>query len=320
MSTKLKNIITELKKVSLLLLLILVCTPISTSAITVGPVKLEYTADPGTKIEGELYIKNEETIEKTFYPSVDGFTEQNGAKVFNHDGLIQDWFKTNQSVTLKPGDGVKVPYTIEVPVDAPAGGQFAVVWWGTVPKNASSTEGSQSVSIQTRAGILVYINVNGDVVEKAEVTHLFKNISDRMFFDRTVAFPYSITNSGTVYIKPKGEITVTSIFGSEVAKLPINQKGFQILPNSYRDFGDSVWKANLTSVGFYKVNFKLEYGIKNTVYEKTNWIVVLPIKTVSIGILALLVLWFFFRSYNKWLVSRYVHEHEEQNHKDTHTE
>jgi hypothetical protein len=318
MSNTYVNTISKLQKVALALLFVFACIPTYSSAITVGPVKLEYTADPGTTIEGEMFIKNEETVEKTFYPSVDGFTEQNGEKVFNNDGLIQDWFSTNQSVTLKPGDGVKVPYTIQVPADAPAGGQFAVVWWGTTPKNATSTEGSQSVSIQTRAGILVYINVNGDVVEKAEVTHLFKDIKDRFFFGRTVSFPYSINNTGTVYIKPKGAITVTSIFGSEVANLPINQKGFQILPNSYRDFGDSVWKTELTSIGVYKVNFKLEYGLKNTVYEKTNWIVVLPIKTISVIVLGLLVLWFFFRSYNKWLVSRYVHTHEDN--QNTHTQ
>lgn len=285
-----------------------ICLPYSTQAVTVGPVKLEYSADPGTVIAGELYIKNEETAEKTLYPSVDQFTEQDGEKIFQEDqGLISEWLKTKESITLKPGESVKVPYTIEIPENAPPGGQFAVIWWGSVPPKKAKD--AQDVSIQTRAGILVYLNVNGNIVEGAKIKSFDTQDSKTLFTATPVAFTMAIANEGNVYIKPKGSIKITSIFGTVVSELPLNPKGLQILPNSFRTFSEYKWNGSNFSIGPYKAEATLVYGTKQEQSTSTKWIWVLPIKMISIIVVSLIVLFIllttFFRMYNRWLLKQF---------------
>ena len=52
--------------------------PMLTQALTVGPVKLEYSVQPGDTVPGEMIVQNEENIERTFYPSSERFIEVNG--------------------------------------------------------------------------------------------------------------------------------------------------------------------------------------------------------------------------------------------------
>jgi hypothetical protein len=284
------------------------CFPLTTHAVTVGPVKLEYSADPGTVIAGDLYIKNEETTEKTLYPSVDQFTEQDGQKVFQEDqGLISYWLKTKESVTLKPGESTKVPYSIEIPKDAPPGGQFAVIWWGSVPPKKEKD--TQDVSIQTRAGILVYLNVSGNIIEGAKIKSFDAQDGKTLFASTPVTFSMAIANEGNVYIKPKGSIKITSIFGNTVAELPLNPKGLQILPNSFRTFSEYKWDGSIVSIGPYKTEATLIYGAKQDQLVSSKWIWILPIKMISVIVVTLLILFIllitFFRMYNRWLLKQF---------------
>lgn len=295
--------------VSILAVFLFFVIPLPVSAITVGPIKLEYSIDPGAIVNGEMYIKNEDTVKKTFYPNIELFTEQNGQKVFlKEHSLVGDWLKTESSLTLDAGQGKKIPFSITVPADAPPGGQFAVIWWGNVSPH--STANSEEVSIQTRAGILVYLNINGDVKESATMN--FNTTDDkRFFFDRDVSFVYEVKNEGNTYIKPTGSVKIKSVFGGIVTELPVNPKQLQILPNSFRNFGDTNWHAPYFSFGLYKAETNLFYGSKTASVVGSKWFVLLPLRMLSTVILILFVLIFglmaFFKFYNKWLIKKYTH-------------
>ncbi len=158
--------------------------PKNADAITVGPVKLEYSVNPGDTVTGEMFIKNEEKEDRIFYPSLDRFTEQNGNKVFTKDkNLLADWFHTDASVTLKSGEDKKVPFQLIVPAYAPPGGEFAVIWWGTNPPT-SATSSEQQVSIQTRAGILMYVNVSGKINNAASIFFARYGLWQKRFLGR----------------------------------------------------------------------------------------------------------------------------------------
>jgi len=289
-------------------LAIFLVLPLPTHAITVGPAKLEYSVNPGDVITGKMYLKNEEGDTKTFYPTVDKFTEQNGIKNFIKDqSLIAEWLSTDSSVTLAPGKDKDIPFTLTIPKNAPPGGQFAVVWWGT---NPPGTDATKQVSIQTRAGILVYINVSGDIKESAKISNFTTEGNKTVFLNNIVPFGMVIANDGNVYIKPHGEIKVTSLFGKTQAVLPINAKGFQILPESTRSFGeDMIWTAGSFFIGPYKVTATVVYGDSNTTITQSFWIWMFPIKTFLIiigSLLALIIiLRIFFKRYNRWLIQKY---------------
>jgi hypothetical protein len=283
--------------------------PVSASAITVGPVKLEYSLDPGTTVSGKMYIKNEELDTKIFYPSVERFTEQNGEKQFiKGDSLIADWLKIVPSVKLDAGKDAEVPFSLVIPKNAPPGGQFAVVWWSTSPPVSTNT---QQVSIQSRAGILVYVNVSGKVVENTTITKFDTVNENRIFGDNIVPFYLKISNAGNVYVKPVGKITISSVFGKVKDTVIVNEKKYQILPNSYRVFSDMIWSGHGFYIGPYKITAAVSYNDKtSTVLYSSFWIWIFPWKIILITlgaiIIMLAIMFTFFKYYNNWLIKKYT--------------
>ncbi len=303
----------------LVLLCALLCflfLPHKAGAVTVGPVKLEYSTDPGKTLTGNLFIKNEERVTKTFYPSVDEFTEVNGEKAFlKEKGLIEEWLTTVPSVTLKPDESQEVPYTINIPKNAPPGGQFAVIWWSTNPPvNSTSSESQPQLSIETRAGVLVYLNISGNIVEQASIPSFDTEKSKSIFGTAKVPFYITMANEGNVYIKPKGSVKVRSIFGHIVEELPLNPKGLQILPKSKRVLTDAVWTGSLLTIGPYKAEVTAQYGASQKEIIATKWVWVLPwvlIVSVVGGLIILFILFtIFFRMYNRWLLNKYTNRGE----------
>jgi hypothetical protein len=284
--------------------------------VTVGPTKLEHTVDPGASVSGQLFLKNDEESSVVFYPAFETFTEDNGEKHFiSDDSPILSWINVPASVPLEAGQETKVPYTINVPKDAPPGGHFAVIWWGTTPPvSASSTE---QVSVRVRAGILVYINVNGKIIEQTTITQFDTDGSQRWFEGAPVNTVLALANQGNVYVKPTGQVTMASIWGRSVAALPLNQKGLQILPESKRTFGElSFSELNWWLIGPYKVAANVHYG-SNNVVDSAFWIWIIPWKALLILAAILLIVfgggWWGVRRYNHWLLNKFQQQAKPEN-------
>jgi hypothetical protein len=277
--------------------------PLFSHAVTVGPAKIEQTIDPGTTLNGELFLKNEENAQKTFYPTFEKFTEQNGIKQFVKDeSLLASWITTEPSVTLEPGQDRRIPYTINIPTDAPPGGHFAVIWWSTTPPGATST---QQVAIQTRAGILVYINITGDLREAAVLKSFTTEKNKKIFSSAKIPLEYTIANEGNSYIKPQGNIIIKSIFGTEKGTIAINDKGLQILPQSYRTFSGKVWEGSGLYIGPYKAQAVITYGgLNDKQITQEIWFWIMPWKTITIAIVVIILGALGIRKYNMWLINK----------------
>jgi hypothetical protein len=98
-----------LRKGILLLVLLL---PVSASALTLSPTKIEVAVDPGQQAIGEIELFNEEQTEKTFYLSYENFEPrgETGSPYFvgGGDGLAT-WITTDESITLKSWRTSKCP-------------------------------------------------------------------------------------------------------------------------------------------------------------------------------------------------------------------
>ncbi len=283
-------------------------SPSRVEAITVGPAKLEYNIEPGTVIKGEMYLKNEEKERKTFYPTYEKFTEPvGGQKVFSKDrSTLSLWIKTEQSVTLESGADIKIPFTIEVPADAPPGGHFAIVWWSTSPPVES---GETQVSIVTRAGILVYLNVAGEVKGDAHISS-WNTLNEKNLFwsnPSPLALTLAIKNEMNIYIKPAGEIKITNIFGQTRETIPLNPKSLQILPQSIRNMDGLALVSDGFMFGPYKVSANLSYA-EDKADTATFWIWVLPLKMLVILLVIILFILFglprILRRYNERIIAQ----------------
>lgn len=294
-----------MNKLVFLLLIGLFCFPIIfpiiIEAITVGPVKLEISVDPGDIATGELFLMNDGEQTQTFYPVFETFIEENGVKKFITDTKsdLANWFDLPSSVTLNSQGQKNIPFTLRIPNNASPGGHFAVIWWSTASPEKLETK---QVSIVTRAGILVYLRVSGDIKEEATVSDF--NTNKKIYWNPPVNFSITLENSGNVYLKPVGTLLVKNIFGATKGEILINQKTSLILPQSKKTFTDS-WIFTGFTFGPYRANLDLVYGESQYHIQKTVWFFILPLKITFIIFGIILAVFVIIPQYNKWLIRKY---------------
>ncbi|MFH1346976.1 MAG: hypothetical protein ABIH10_01865 [Spirochaetota bacterium] len=284
--------------------------PACSHAVTVGPAKIEYKVDPGQTISDKLFIVNDGQETRTFYAEFEKFTEIGGQKKFlpSEPAELAEWFKMEESATLKAGEQKEILFTVEVPENAPPGGHFAVIWWGT------ASPGKNQVSIVTRAGILVFLQVSGEINEKGEIVEF--SLTKGNFFTLKLPedFAVNFKNQGNTYLKPLGEITVKNIFGSAIADFNVNGKERIIFPDNEQllDIAKKFGKPPF-AFGFYKAELSLRWGEKESNGLKSIWFFVFPWKTVFVVIIILAGLFLLatkgVKKYNQWILEKYTKNH-----------
>jgi hypothetical protein len=279
-------------------------------AITVGPAKIEYKANPGEKINDRLVIINDSQTNQTFYAAFEKFTEVNGEKKFlpSEPTALSEWFKMEKTVTLKPGEQKNIPFTIDIPENAPPGGHFAVIWWGTAPND------SKQVSIVTRAGILVYLEVSGEINEKGSVTAFSLPYNKKIVFELPNDFIVNFKNEGNTYLKPKGEITIRNLFNNKIAAYKVNNKERIIFPNNSQILNIAPqFTETPFALGLYKATLALSWGEKDNHFNKTFNFIVFPWKTILVAFIILLITFLIFfkgiRKYNQWIINKALESH-----------
>lgn len=293
-------------------------------ALTVGPPKFEFSADPGDVLTGYINMRNETDSTETWYSSFETFTVRGeyGEPVFSgkREGAAT-WIKTDPSqVTLGPGERTTIPFTINVPKDADPGGHYVAIFLGTVPPEAGGT----GVSVVSHMVILVILDVSGKVVVSGEVLNF--QADKKVFNYLPASFIFKLKNTGTVHLKPQGDITIKNMFGKTTEILAVNQTGYNVLPNSEREFSvnwepkdiiekEGFWAGFLKEridlkFGYYKALLNLEFGPegkKETAQASLGfWILPWRILLLSILILAviLLVATKGIQKYNRWIIAK----------------
>ncbi len=214
----------------------------SAQALTVSPVRLEVTVDPGATYQGETILKNEQKDQRTFYSSLENFEARGdtGTPYFipGKDGLAGWIGGVPESVTLQPGEKRSLPFAITVPADAKPGGYFAAILWNDTPPAPSA---AGQVAIGAKVGSLVLLRVSGEVEENGGISAFSSSDGSAVFNSLPVSLTWRFQNSGGDRVKPEGTIRITNTLGMLVAELPANPTKGNILPGSTRKF-DVVWQ------------------------------------------------------------------------------
>lgn len=209
-------------------------------ALTVSPARLEITGDPGTTLNGEIDIFNEQEGSRTFFSSLENFepSGDSGAPHFigANDGLAT-WIKTEEMIVLQSGEHKKIPFSITIPKDAEPGGQFAAIFWGSQPVGSQS---GGEVSIGGKIGVLVLLRVSGYVPEGGGLLDFTTKDNHRFFTSLPVVFNYRLNNTGGDRIVPLGDIKIKNSLRITTEKLKANKNEGSVLPNSTRKF-EVVW-------------------------------------------------------------------------------
>jgi len=272
-----------------------------TFALTIAPAKIEFNVNPGDEIRFSIYTRNDGEVSGELYSIVKGFTEdEGGTKIWVENAPEIEWVKIPPKISASPGETIEVPVVINVPQDAPPGGHFLAIGFGTLPGKQKGSGLAIGVNVLS----LVYINISGNRIDKISISEF---MAKKVYFDFPVKFVYKIKNEGNTYVRPTGEIEISNIFGKLIANLRVNEKEFQILPGKEKVL-ENEWSNNF-AFGPYKAKFNIYYGLNQSQNLVFNyWFFMLPIKVISVVFVLIIFVIFILprliKKYNEYIIRK----------------
>lgn len=289
-------------------------------ALTISPVRVEITGNPGQTLRGEMEILNEQGEVKTFFSSFENFEpsgDTGSPRFVGNSGNLSTWLSTNDRIDIAPNEKQVIPFTITIPANAEPGGYFSAIFWGSQdPKTQEAGE----VAIGGKLGVLILLRVAGDIHEEAGLSEFVAADGKRLLTAVPVTIGYRFTNKGDDRVVPLGDIVIKNTFGMEVESLKANESEGNVLPNSSRKF-QVIWskdapkdiqgflanaKAQLANFhfGFYRAQAAIVWGSTNKVETASTWFFLFPWQSLSIVAAGLILVYFLLQSYNAWIISR----------------
>ena len=293
----------------------------SAAALTISPVKVEVTGDPGQTLRGELELLNEQDQPKVFFSSFENFEpsgDTGSPKFIGSTEGLATWLQTEAGVPVAAGETVKIPYTITIPAGTEPGGYFAAIFWGE--QDPAAVE-SGEVTIGGKLGVLILLRVAGDIEEAAGISEFGITNTTKVLTTLPITFSYRFANSGGDQVVPLGDILIKNTFGGLTETLSANLTEGNVLPNSARKF-QTTWgqmpaegetksflrvaKEQFSDFhfGVYKAELSVVYGATNQTAMDTLRFVMIPWQLLLLCLGGLIIVIFGLKKYNSWIISK----------------
>jgi len=176
------------------------------------------TAAPGSSQSDVIKVTNNTDGPITLYSSKEDFVagDETGRPKFvtskdqtSETYSLANWIKIeNENVTLAQGETREVRFTVSAPASAEPGGHYGAVFF------SPGVAGQSQVAIVQRLGVLLLVNVPGNIEVRGEMTkfsvgnkdekEVFSEASDFSRFP--IAFQTEFQNAGNTHLKPIGKI------------------------------------------------------------------------------------------------------------------
>ncbi len=260
--------------------------------VSVAPVIIEENVNPGEIFRNEITATNRSNRTQTFYVikrDIKGLTED-GLPIFVEVGEssiygLSDWIKTAQEpIILLPEESKVIPFTVNIPSDATAGGHFGALFISQTPVRPEET----GIGIGFQVATILNLRIAGEVRENAQIREF--RTTERVYTRPKAHFIVRVENEGNVALRPAGPIEIYDMFGEKIATLLINENAAAVLPNSVRQF-EAEWNGEKFTFGRQRVILSLLYGEdgRKTISAETSfWIFPLkPVLAVIGSVLAL---------------------------------
>lgn len=256
---------------------------------TISPPTVSQKLDPGQTAEGILKVINDTDHDLTFTTVIKDFIVEDtiGTPVFLPNNSLLNKYSgaawigvTPNAFTIKSRAKQELNYYIQVPKNARPGGHYVAVLYSPATNVKVENTGA---TVNTQAGSLFYITVNGPIKESATVSKFFANNFQEY---GPVNILSQIKNFGDLHIKPAGYITVSDMLGRK-AILPLSE--YNIFPQAARDY-ENQFGGHLM-FGRFKAELLASYGVKNNLpLTATVYFWIFPWKIAIVVILIIIAL------------------------------
>lgn len=252
------------------------------NSLTVSPPRQMVALIPGETYEGDLKVSNASNSDKDskFSVSVGSYSQiedkddkhkkVDDVEARSNYNQIMDWIELDmEEGTVAPGDTVVVPYSIKVPNNAPAGGQYATI---IIRDTTNDNGGDGNVAIQNMVQFasIIYATVAGDTKENGSI---LENNIPAFLLDNHLEASASVKNEGNVHTDAEYTLQVWPLFSDEeiCTNEENSEKGF-VLPEQEQYHTQS---CELPAIGIYKA--KQTVKIFGEVSEVENMVIYCPL-------------------------------------------
>lgn len=193
-----------------------------------------------------------------------------------------DWITLSRTEgVLNPNESEEIPFTIKVPEDAPAGGQYAAIM---VSSKGSVSGGTMNERIEIAH--LIYAEVAGETVRRGDITNV--NVPS-FLLSGNITGSAMIKNTGNVHSNATHTMKIFPLFSNEeVFTNEENPQTNLIMPGSSRL--TSVTWTETPSIGIFHVLYDVEFeGVKNSV---DKYVIICPLWLLFLILLAIFLIIF----------------------------
>ncbi len=276
------------------------------TAITVSPMNQRIILSPGETTQGSIQVSNPNTSSQKlkFTVSVGSFSQQAAPGGKDDYGVVDvntvsDYNQMMKWITvgetkgeLAPNSSTTIPYTITVPSDAPAGGQYATI----IVKNdddQGSTGGNVAIQSNLQVASIIYAEVTGTTRQSAEIL-------DNSFPSFMLSGPLEATamvkNDGNIHTDAQYVLQVWPMIGDEeICTNEENPSTSLVMPETKQYHVES---CNIGSVGIFRA--KQTVTILGEVSVVEHMVILCPIwLMLVIAIVIFLIIFYFVRRSRK---------------------
>lgn len=231
------------------------------TGVKIVPATIEKLLDPGEILQETLVVTNTSDEEKEYFlfkRDIKG-VEDGGVPIFAEVGAeitgfeMSQWVKTEDaSVILAPGEERVIDFEIVVPEDASPGSHFAGFFVSAEPPKLREIGAGVGYEVAS----ILSIRIKGDVIDNTRIRSFS---SDKLFYgEKNVQFTAKLENQGNILVRPRGPLTITSMFGGDPYVMTVNDNLAGVFPGTVRDI-EFEWVDDSLGFGRYEAVLALVY-------------------------------------------------------------
>jgi hypothetical protein len=196
----------------------------------------------------------------------------------------------NDKGTVAPGESVNVNYTIDVPENAPAGGQYATIVVADKTTSGTGGEGNVSIDQTFQFASIIYAEVAGETKEDGEI---LENNMPSFLLNGPFEATSMVKNKGNVHTDAEYVLQVTPFFGGDdYCNNEEKPETSLILPETERYHAQT---CDLPAVGIFKAKQTVKIFGETSIVERTVIMCPLWLLFVILFVVILIIVWVFFR-------------------------
>lgn len=263
------------------------------ASFSVSPMNQRIVLSPGETYRGSFKVVNPETNTANFpyVAKVEPFYVDNDYNpIYENNGdynQIVDWITIeNDKGLIAPNNVEEIYFTVNVPSNAAAGGQYAAITV-TSDNPEATVEGNLNINAKYSIAHIIYAEVAGTTVRTGDIqeTSMPSFVSSGNITASSV-----IKNTGNVHGTATYTMQVFPLFSNEeIYTTEENPETMTILPNRTL-YHESVW-YNTPAAGIFNVVYKVKYEGLET--EISKMVIVCPIwlMILILAVILAIIIW-----------------------------